>query len=395
MLVKIPIQDLEVGMYVARTGLSWADHPELYSVEGLITYEDELEAIIRDGFKEAVVDTERGTVSFGDLGREDPSSALAGRPVKARPVHPLREELRAAKGLQREALIFVKDFARNLSMGRSPDLDASEDMVSRMIESVGRNSDAMLGLAKLRSTDEYTFNHCLNVTVLAVVFGRHLQLDPEKLLRLGQAGLFHDMGKFDVPMEVLNKPGKLTDEEFRIMQDHPVFGYRRLKAVPGVDAAILPAVLHHHERYDGKGNPKGLTGAEMDQLAEIIAVADVYDALTSRRVYKSAMQPAKAMSLIFSMRDQNFDPDLLEKFVCCLGVYPMGSYVRLSDGRYGVVRESPAENATLPVVRILRDANGNGIAPTDVNLAQGGGLTVEASLDPAEHCVDPFFAILN
>lgn len=381
-------------MYVVKTGLAWADHPDLYAVEGIIAYDGEIAAILEDGFTEAVIDTEKGKAPVNEAAN-DLAAKLGDRQGKSVSFKPLREELRVARVLQREAVIMLKDIARSINIGREPDYGASQGLVERMMDSVTRNGSALLALSKLRGADEYTFNHCLSVSVLAMIFGQYMDLDSQEVMQLGLSGLLHDLGKFDVPLKVLNKPGKLSPEEFEVMKQHPKYGYKRLAAVENIDKAILPGVLYHHERYDGQGYPIGVGGDDLPLVAQVVGMADVYDALTSRRVYKAAMLPAKAMSLMYSMRKQNFDPKMLEHFVCCLGVYPIGSFVRLSDNRCGVVTETSTGTATKPMVRVVRDSEGDPMLPQDVDLSAHPELSIAACLDPVDSGVDPSSVLLS
>jgi putative nucleotidyltransferase with HDIG domain len=247
-------------------------------------------------------------------------------------------------------------------------------------------------LFKLRGFDEYTYTHCINVSILGVLLGKHLGMDKPTLLRLGLAGMYHDVGKAKIPESILNKPGKLSESEFNVMKSHPLDGFRIMSAQQGMDADILRAVVEHHERHDGSGYPRGLKGEAIGLFSRVISVVDVYDALTSRRVYKEPLAPSKALGMMYQWRDRDFPPHTIENFIRCVGVFPLGSFVRLSNGEYGIVASSNPQNATRPEVKVVFDTKFRPQAPrlVDLDALSGteGALDIAEVLNPAEHKVD-------
>lgn len=387
----IPVNELQVGMYVASTGLSWEEQPYLYSLSGHIESPDEIDAIREDGFKEVVIDTSKGLDVRGQNGAtgETVAHVVGASPETPAPwPKPITEELGRARRIQVETQRFISDVSRNVRLGRPIDVAPAGQMISSMVDSVARNGDALLSLCKLRQADEYTYSHSLNVAVLAVYFGTQLQLSARRLHALGTAALFHDMGKMAIPERIIKKPGKLTDEEFGNIRRHPSLG-RDILARSGVGEDILDAVAQHHERASGKGYPKGLKADQICMAAKIIGLVDVYDALTSIRPYKDAMSPDRALSLMYTMRGDDFEPQLLERFIKGVGIFPLGGVVQLSDGRTGVVVATQPEQPLRPEVMVVRDAEGLPMSPQHLDLAREIGLDIRQCLDPVKAGVDP------
>ncbi|WP_027366479.1 HD-GYP domain-containing protein [Desulfocurvibacter africanus] len=397
MYLKVPVHDLQIGMYVVNTGLSRSDDPNLYSVEGLITSEAEIRAIKADGYQEVIIDMDRTMVRLhASVGQSEDSShtfptigTSAACGMSGQNQTSLSDELPKAEKALGEMLRFVREFTRDIRLGKQIDVIASGAIVEGVVDSVSRNSQAMLGLCKLRSFDEYTYTHSLNVSVLAVVYGKCLSLPREQLRELGLAGMFHDVGKTAVPEQILNKPGKLTHDEFEIMKTHPAKGRAMLFRIGDLSREILDGVLHHHERHNGKGYPNGLTGSQLGLFPRIIGMVDVYDALTSRRCYKLGMIPNKALSLMFGLRGEDFEAGHLDRFIKCLGIYPLGSFVRLDNGLRGFVVETVDNSPLRPKVKLFFDNAMRKITPKELDLSDYTTPAIIECLDPARFDINP------
>ncbi|MEG6504130.1 HD-GYP domain-containing protein [Nitratidesulfovibrio sp. 1201_IL3209] len=314
MLKKISTRDLKPGMYVVDMGLSWLENPYLYSQVGLVGSEGDVLRIQREGFLEVFVDTRRSLGGDGTEGLSDEEaiSAELARELDDNdplaPTVPLAEEMPLARTLYDESVGFARKAMEAMRQDGFVDVQSAQPMVEGILSSVTRNANALLGLSKLRSVDEYTYTHCINVAVLAVVFGRHLGFGDITLSRVGLAGLFHDLGKARVPDAILNSPRRLTPAEFGVMKRHPELGWEQVRDNPMVYDEVLAGMLEHHEKFNGLGYPRGLKGEEISIIARILAVVDVYDALTSRRVYKAAMLPHKALGLMYGCAGRIFTP---------------------------------------------------------------------------------------
>lgn len=387
MISKLTIADLLPGMYVVNTGLSWLEHPFLYSQEGVVPSEQALQAIRDAGYLEAFVDTERGAVVPANTGPPPNASAGAALPGPAHAT-PIDEELPVAEVVHHDCLCIARDVLRAIQGGGEIDVAACADMVGSVVGSVIRNPDALLTLCKLRRHDPYTFTHGVNVSVLAAAFGAYLRLPEPRLKELGLAGMFHDLGKTGIPDAILNKPGALSPEEFKSIKAHPTLGRRLLEGL-GLAEAILRGIGEHHERVDGEGYPARLAGSDIHPFGRLLSLADVYDALTSRRSYKDAMLATRALAVIHGMRGRNFPTALAERFIKFLGPYPVGSFVRLTNGEYGFVRDSNPIRPLRPSVLVVFDAGMVALpSPRSRNLADDEDLRVAEALDAASHGLD-------
>ncbi len=402
---KIAVTALQVGMTVVDTGLSWIENPYLYSKSGVIRSEEQLRSIVAEGYKEVFIDLEKSPQFENaqlssvenelDLALRQREPAERGQQGKGISI---KEELTVAKKIHADSLILVKNIFKDARMGAAPDIDSSAELVERVIDSVMRNTYALISLSKLRAFDEYTFNHSINVSVLSIGFARFIGMPREIVHSLGLAGLLHDTGKARIPDSILNKPGRLTEQEFALVRKHSALGVELLQQAHGLPEEILRGVGEHHEKFNGSGYPKGLKGNEISLFASLISLADVYDALTSERVYKKGIQPNKAMGTIFSMRGQDFVSRHVERFISFLGIYPIGSLVLLSSGEYALVSSPNPGDPLRPNVKVIMDRKARACVPLDIDLSQEGddgqgplgeGLKIVNSLDPRDYRVDP------
>jgi len=280
-----------------------------------------------------------------------------------------------------DAITLMHEIDRRESAGRVPDVRRTTNVVRSLVDNVLTDRAAILRLTGLHDFDQYTFYHSANVGVLSVAIGSMISQDHRFLSILGVAGLLHDVGKLALSSEIINKPGSLTPEEWAAMRAHPVIGAQMVASMPGIDKAAVVAVLEHHQRFDGSGYPKPFGNQRQHLVSRIIALADGYDAMTSRRSYSAARQHDQAFSIITSSMGTSFDPSLVQLLIKMLGVYPPRSIVRLSDGAIGIVIEA-SENAERPTVRVVTDSQELFITPYDVNLEERLELSVTGSVDP-------------
>jgi putative nucleotidyltransferase with HDIG domain len=301
------------------------------------------------------------------------ASAAAGSPAAAKSAGavPMAQEVERARRICLAAKGEVIDMFHAARLGKAIDPADALPLVEEIASSVERHPAALLGVARLKTHDDYTYLHSIAVSALMLSLARQLGLDEEQTRVAGLGGLMHDMGKAAMPLEVLNKPGKLTDAEFAIVKRHPAAGAEMLRAA-GADRAVQDIALHHQERFDGSGYPDGLSADAISLLARMCAVCDVYDAVTSARVYKKPWDPSIAMHQMAKWRG-HFDKDVFNAFVKTVGIYPVGSLVRLASQRLAVVVEPGAESLLTPKVCIFFSLRSNEPIPMHtVDLAARG-----------------------
>jgi len=399
MLKKVRIFDLQVGMYVVDTGLSWIDHPYLYAQEGLVGTEEDIRRIRSDGFAEAFIETDKtrhgdSVVRVYDRGDVDRAMAEALRDFAATRTNknvPLGEELAAAREAHGRTVETLRQAMASAASGTPLAAQDCLDAAREVAASVSRNRDALVCVSMIAESGGYQVLHGAGVSVLAAAFGDYLGLDRKQVAELAVAGLLHDVGKALTPRELLDKPDKLTEEEYGRVKRHPIESCSVLSASMAMPQHLLRAIAEHHERHDGSGYPRGIKGAEQSFYGRILALADVFDALTQDRPYKARILPDKAMSVLFALRGKEFETTLLERFIKCLGVYPCGSLVRLSNGDHAVVSESNPHSPLRPKVTVVFDKEFQPIHPAVIDLSGKEGpaparpTEIEALVDHRPH----------
>ncbi len=247
-------------------------------------------------------------------------------------------------------------------------INSTKLLITNIVEQILENKDTMVNLIDLKYYDDYTFFHSVNVAVLSILVGSEYGLDKNELFNVGLASILHDIGKMFVDKNILNKPGKLTQEEYEAVQEHPAFGFNYLKESYEIPTSAYVAVLQHHEKYDGTGYPMKKAKEEISIIGRIIGVADVYDALTSTRPYRKSLLPSEAMEYIMANGGIMFDVKLTKIFARKVAPFPMGTYVKLSNGLTGIVADNYEDACMRPKVKVIMDEEGNHIKPYLINL---------------------------
>ncbi len=268
------------------------------------------------------------------------------------------ENVAITKQTQVMAFKVVSNVVNSVRAGQAIDVGPSRDVASQLVTEILSAPDAIINLIDIKSFDDYTFTHNINVSTLSILIGQTMDLSREDLQELGTGALLHDVGKLKISLAILNKDGKLTDSEFAEMKRHSTYGYEILCRSSEISERSRMVALQHHEKFQGRGYPKGLKGRDISLFARITAIADVYDALTTDRPYRVAMTPYDAIKIVMSGVDTQFDPDILQYFIRRFSLYPNGSLVKLSDGSIGMVLRSNQQAVMRPIIKILRDKSG-------------------------------------
>ena len=412
MLKRISTRHLILGMYVHDFCGSWMDHP-FWRGRFVLKDPKDLSRIQGAAIEELWIDTAKGldVPASAPLGPADGGPAQAGTPgsaggatapdtpdeapaaaaratrrMRGRATTSMQAELREAASICQEAKQAIVSMFSQARMGKAVSAASCGALVEEISSSVARNPGALISLARLKTADDYTYMHSVAVSALMVALARQMKLSEEDTRRAGMAGLLHDLGKAAIALEVLNKPGKLTDSEFAMVQSHPVKCYDMLKAEGDVEEAVLDACRHHHERMDGSGYPDRLKGDEISVIARMAAICDVYDAITSDRPYKRGWDPSESLRRMAEWTHGHLDPRLFQAFVKTMGIYPVGSLVRLTSGRLGVVTEQRPTSLTSPVVKVFYSTRSDlRIPPETVDLAAPScSEKIAAREDPAQ-----------
>ncbi len=298
------------------------------------------------------------------------------------------DEAERAQAAYRGAIDLMREIDELVRRNREIGTARIRGVVRGLTESVLENRGAMLELTGLKDHDEYTFYHSANVSILSLALGSTITDDPRFLASLGVGSLLHDVGKMTIEPEVLNKPGALTPEEWAEIRQHPVSGARTVARIPGLDMSAIVVVLEHHMRYDGSGYPERTPRSPQHLASRIVAVADAYDAMTSRRSYSAARMHDEAMELLVKGAGTALDPALVRLFVNMMGVYPPRSVVRLSDGATAVVARPGAGDPLRPVVRVVSTPAGEMVEPYRLDLAEEGAPQIARTVDPTDLNID-------
>jgi putative nucleotidyltransferase with HDIG domain len=381
---RVRVDQLKPGMYIHDLNCGWLQHGFLRP-KFLIKHPGQIEKMVVQGLDEIYIDTAQGDDVPGaptqaeiqqGLERQLKASAAPGATLPSAPVSQ-REESTAAKRIMGDAADVVDGLLHDVRLGKQMEPSKARPLVKAMHASVLRNPGALLSLTRIKEADTYTFQHSVSICALLVSFTHSLGMDPATVEEAGLGGLLHDVGKMKIPNEILNKPGKLTNEEFGIMKSHAALSRDLLLGVSGISEMVIQIAGEHHEMMDGGGYPRGISGDVISQIGRMTAVVDVYDALTSNRVYHKSMEPTEVLKKLLEWSGSHLDGNLVQQFIRALGIYPVGSLVRLSSGRLAVVVEQ-GEDLLRPVVRVVYDAARKlRLQPRDLHLARASEEIVD------------------
>ncbi|BBL88609.1 HD family phosphohydrolase [Vibrio rotiferianus] len=387
--IKIAIADMGVGMFV--TAIEQNRRVNLANA-GRVSTQQGIEKLKASGVKFVWVDQKLSSSAcvFKPVAAESEELSPVEEQTKVPRAFRTREaQHKRAKKLIAEAKGLAQKLLNQTFEGKVIEVDEIESWADDMIESVFIDSDALQCVSALRQKDTYLLEHSVNVACLLVTFGKHLGLNKETLKQLAIGGIIHDVGKIKVDDAVLHKPARLTPEEFEHMKLHQVFAGEIILGVKGLSDVSRDVCLMHHEKLDGNGYPRGLSGDQIPMHGRMSCIVDIYDALTADRVYKKGMSSAEAFKILLSLTPSHLDPDLVYKFINCIGVYPVGSIVQLSDGRVGIVWTSNESQPLKPIVKCFYSRKYKRYIDVAMVDLKNSPHSVEKAVAPSSLEVDP------
>ncbi|MEH6518595.1 MAG: HD-GYP domain-containing protein [Halioglobus sp.] len=400
-IVKIYTPDLEVGMHVSSLDRPWLETP--FALQGFrLRNQDEIEQL--RGFCKFV---------YVDCIKSAQEASILRRKVRNRPrlstqemfqdrklknyqdVASWEEEYPRAQSSVTALAEGIEAIFEDTAKGKALNVVAVKKAVEPMIDSISRNPDACIWLARMKQEDQYTYQHSLGSAIWAVALGRQLGLPKSDLRTLAIGGVLFDVGKLRVKPDLLKANRKLSDDEFTELRSHVQLGVDMIKESGLMNSDVIDMITHHHERHDGSGYPQGLSGDEIPIFARIASIVDCYDAITSHRSYARAIPPSTAIKMLYEWKDIDFQGELIEQFIQAVGIYPAGTLVELTTGEVGVVVAEYRTRRLRPKVRLLLDGEKQPFGEvktidlsTENNSSDGRRLDIASSLQPDAYGID-------
>ncbi|MCF2947225.1 HD-GYP domain-containing protein [Paraglaciecola aquimarina] len=359
MLKLFDIDKLEVGMFVESIAKQ-VDSMKIKS-RGRITSQKVIDQLKKQGIKQVVVDLSKRLES-------DKPEPEVLKPKKDKSIS-FDAEINTAAKIYETGKRVQKDMFEQVAKNLTIDLSVPSEFTTSLVSSIHRNPDALMCMSKIREKDSYLLEHSLNVAILLANFSHQLGLEDHQVQELALSGFLHDIGKINIPDKILHKPGRLTDEEMVIMRKHVQFGTDVLLDME-IPSSIIRTIGEHHERLDGLGYPEQRKGAEISTFGRMIAIADTYDAITATRCYKAGMPSKKALQILLKDSPVKYDKELVLQFVKSVGIYPVGTLVKLDNEKLAMVMQQHQVESNKPKIKVFYSVKGSHyLAPLDVDLA--------------------------
>ncbi len=380
-------------MYVYDLNCDWTSHPFALR-EFLITSQKQIDEIVRAGIETLYIDTDKGIdVVASDDEKDDRPEGAAGRRTAAKYItRPLYEELPNAINVRNRLIRVLASVMDGIRRGGALPMDEVRDAMEDMARSFVSNSDASIGLMRIKRAERYTVEHAVNAAILMMAFEKSLAYDVGQLMQVGLGGLLMDIGKAKLPLYLVEKTTCLTEKERELVRRHVRIGCEILTRTGGIPAVVLQIAAEHHERMDGSGYPDRKQGEDISLYGQMAAIVDSYDALTADRMHKKGITPHAALGRLVRCREQ-FNRELVQQFIHCIGIYPVGSLVALSDGHFAVVVESDLKRLLSPKVRVIYDSlKRTYVDAEDIDMAAQEGdnpLEIVSAVDPHKWNIRP------
>ena len=358
-LREIPVEEACLGMYVSKLDRPWTETPFLF--QGFVlTSEKQLDAL-RKHCKKIFVDPEKEDYSIARKSSPAELAKVRGTAVYKQ-VASVEAEMPRAQTAVKQTATIVSQLSRTVASGGTIESSRAKEAAVQITDSVVRNPDAIALLTRMQQQGTEVLNRALGISVSMTIFGRFLQLTRENLETLGLLGLLQDVGTLKLPKEIVER-GPVNAEEIALYRTHVTHSVEILSSTPGVPAELPGLASLHHERYDGSGYPRGLRGPAIALFGLIAGIVDTYDTLTAPPPLGERMTPANALNVIYKGRGTQFHSALVEQFIQCIGVFPVGSVVELNSGEIGIVIAQNEVRRLQPRVMVVQDANRNPIKP--------------------------------
>lgn len=384
----ISINQLKPGMYVK----SFSDNSKLnIKSEGYISSEKSIFQLRKANITQLVIVPEKAknNVNIEKVIDEIETKAPKEKPAKKVTVS-IDDEMRKASSLYNNARSLQEKFIEKVKQDKSIKIEHVETTTNALVDSIFRNQDALTCMSRLQTKDSYLIEHSLNVSILMAIFAKHLDFEKQTIQELTLGAFLHDVGKTLLPLNILNKPTSLSPKEQQIIQGHVILGLRVIENSPDTSQLALSMIQEHHERLDGSGYPKQLIGEEISKYGRMIAIIDSYDAMTNDRPYRKGIPPIKAFKILMSEAPQFYDEELVEKFIQCMGIYPVGTLVKLTSGKLGIISRLNKQKPLHPFVRVFYNARMNQAIPiSEIN------LSLSKHKDQIDCCIRPELFNIN
>jgi len=381
----ITIDQLKTGMYVKS--FSGNDNLNIKS-EGYISSDKSIQQLRKANITQLIIvpEKEKQTLNtekvLDEIATKTPPAIKKDTPKKV--TVSFDSEMRKASSLYNNAKLIQEKFIEKIKLDKSIKLTEVETTTDALVDSIFRNQDALTCMSRLQTKDSYLIEHSLNVSILMAVFAKYLDLEKGIIQELTLGAFLHDIGMTLIPLSLLNKPSELTAKEQKVIHNHVALGLNVLEDSADISHIAISMLKEHHERLDGSGYPKQLKGDDMSKFGRMIAIIDSYEAMTSDRPYRKGVPPINAFKSLMSEAPHLYDEELVEKFIQCMGIYPVGTLVKLTSGKLGLISRLNKQKPLHPFVRVFYNARMNQAIPiSEIN------LSLSKHKDQIDCCIRP------
>lgn len=397
MLIALPISELTPGMFVDSVT---KQHEGLNSIKiktsGLVRNQAIIKRLVTEGVLELLIDFTKGDAAIPDKykpksapSQKSTTSSSETKPPAVKPAITLEQEFAKASINFEQHNRKLQALYGDVTTGLSVNLKVIDEMANDIVSSVFRNTSAMTILTRIKDKHSYNWRHMINCAIFTAVFAKYLGYKEEAVQQLAMGALLHDLGQAKLPQGIISRPSKLTSSEMDIIKRHVAQGLGLVKGEKGITPLILDMIVNHHERLDGSGYPRGITAEKLSRPARIMAIVDVYDALTADRPHQEGDEPINALRYLLANKEL-FDAELVQHFIKCLGVHPVGTIVKLTNERLALVLEGNKSNPIKPKVKLFYNAkHGHHVTPKDLDLNEPDqSIKIVSSIKPLDYQIN-------